>query len=234
MFVLLHKLYLLNYRAGFYGSKFGYGLSQDQLNTIWHCASSPWCKCRHVCNSSGLHVVHTDCHNAYRKHRPLLDHSYFAANTPARSASDQFFCFINLAGWMVNEFGDVTISPVREGDDPQAAIRTLLSTLGQLNFAVPPSCTASRLQAGAGREVCAVLNTLADWCLEKQNFTFEAPLHSSGKNDACVLLFLGCGTRHESFYRGWQLQDSERYKHESVNSPLTYRTCSPVSPAVRL
>jgi hypothetical protein len=114
------------------------------------------------------------------------------SNSPTRSPSDQFFCFINLAAWMLNEFGGLSTSPVREGEDPASALRILLSSLGQLNFAVPPSFTIARLQSGAGREVCALLDGLADWSLEQTKFTFEQPVHTRN-DDACdfkLLLFV--------------------------------------------
>lgn len=139
-------------------------------------------------NSKSLPTFHfqDELTASCRKHRPLLDHAYFAASAPGRAASDQFFCFINLANWMLHGFGGLSTNPVREGDDPQAAIRALLSALGQLNFAVPPSCTVARLQSGAGREVCAVLDALADWSLEKCNFVFAPPMHEGNATDGCA------------------------------------------------
>ena len=117
------------------------------------------------------------------KHRPVLDNAFFVTNTQHRSSSDQFFCFINIAAWMLNTFASVDIGPVQEGDDPAAAIRTLLASLSKLGFTVPPSLTVSRLQTGAGTEVCMVLDGLADWSLEAAAFVLEQPVHASADDD---------------------------------------------------
>ena len=79
-------------------------------------------------------------------------------------------------------------SPVKEGDDPQAAIRMLLAALAQLDFTVPPSCTTGRLQTGAGPEVCAVLDALANWSLEQTKFAFNQVQLQAGGDDACAFI----------------------------------------------
>jgi Intra-flagellar transport protein 57 len=122
-----------------------------------------------------------------RKHRPLLDQVFFLSTSAQRNASDQFFCFVNLAAWMLTEFGGPDMAPVKEGADPMAALQSLLAALSKLNFAVPSSYTPARLQSGAGREVCAILNGLADWSLQQTNFTFGQPEHPQGDDDGCVL-----------------------------------------------
>jgi peptidoglycan hydrolase-like protein with peptidoglycan-binding domain len=79
------------------------------------------------------------------------------------------------------------VAAVKEGDDSASAIRSLLQLLRQLNFAVPQSFSVARLQTGSGREVCGILDGLADWALERASFRFQQPIHGVEEEDGCVL-----------------------------------------------
>lgn len=124
-----------------------------------------------------------------RAHRPLLDPTFFALASRSRSASDQFFCFINLASWMISQHNASSgLQPVQEGDDAAAAVRALLAALQQLGFTVPPGVSHTQLQTGSGPEVCALLDKLADWCLECKGFLAQQPVHAQADENGCAEL----------------------------------------------
>jgi Intra-flagellar transport protein 57 len=200
MLLVMHKLYLLDFRSKFYASKYGCETIVDQVPDqsvhvhIYTCMSKLICQllacAKFICCTklallakSLLNPIERTC----RKHRPLLDQTFLLSTSAPRNASDQFFCFINLAAWMLTEFGGPAMAPIKEGDDPMAALQSLLAALSKLNFDVPSSYTQARLQSGAGREVCAILNGLADWSLQQSTFTFGQPEHPQGDDYGRVL-----------------------------------------------
>jgi hypothetical protein len=138
------------------------------------------------CTSGAAGITHTIwTRTRYRKRRAPLDKTSFTGIKTDRPASEMFFTFYNLAAWMMHEFGQVKISPLKEGEDSASAIRTLLQNLRQLNFAVPQTFSAARLQGGSGREICGILNGLTDWALEQSSFQFQPPVHQT-EGDGCV------------------------------------------------
>jgi hypothetical protein len=113
----------------------------------------------------------------------MLDHNFFLAGQNGRSASDQFFTFINLSSWLLDQHHESAIGPVKEGSDPAAAAQQLLTALSKSNFDIPPAFTTTRLQSGSGEEVCGILNGLVDWALEMQHFDCAQPIHPTNNDD---------------------------------------------------
>lgn len=97
-----------------------------------------------------------------------------------------FFTFFNLAAWIISEYGQLKISPLKEGEDSATAVRNLLQSMKQLNFTIPQTVTASRLQSGSGKEICGILDALVDWALEHTLFHFQAPEHATEQDDRCA------------------------------------------------
>lgn len=87
---------------------------------------------------------------------------------------------------MISEYGQMKVSPLKEGEDSAAAVRNLLQAMKQLNFVIPQTVTASRLQSGCGKEICGVLNALVDWALESTLFQFQTPEHAAEQDDRCA------------------------------------------------
>ena len=157
---------------------------------------SGWCP---ICPDSALHdkvaniaampeilLMHR---LACSKHRSLLDVTFFVANTNGKAASDQLFCFLNLAAWMLATFGKVDIPPAKEGSDTTAALQGILSAAGKLGLKVPASSAPARLLSGSGRDVCGMLHSLADWSLQQTKFRVEQPEHATGNDDGCALMY---------------------------------------------
>lgn len=139
-----------------------------------------------------------------RRRRTPLDRTWFVTTTTERHAAEMFFTFFNLAAWLVSKFSQINLNPLKEGDDSAAAVRNLLQSLKELNFNVPQTLTASRLQSGCGREVCGVLNGLVDWALESTLFQFKSPEHATEQDDRCVPKLLhtpGHVTQHNRCYK---------------------------------
>lgn len=91
---------------------------------------------------------------------------------------------------MLTEFIGTQVKPLKEGEDATAALNQLLSTLKQLRFAVPPTFTAAKLQAGFGLEVCGVLDGLADLSLERTGFKFKPHTLTADEEEGCVAFIL--------------------------------------------
>lgn len=112
----------------------------------------------------------------------MLDASTFVS-TAKRAASEQFFTFASLATWLLDTFGEANLGPVQEGDDPTAAVRSILEAVEGAGVDLPPSWTVTRLQTGSGAEVCGLLNSLADFALHRSQFSCEQPAHPDGTGD---------------------------------------------------
>lgn len=121
-----------------------------------------------------------------RKRRNPVDKTWFSNTPTERNAAEMFFTFFNLAAWIISEYGQVKVSPLKEGEDSAAAVRNLLQAMKQLNFIIPQTVTASRLQSGRGQEICGILNALVDWALESTLFQFKAPQHVTEQDDRCA------------------------------------------------
>lgn len=119
----------------------------------------------------------------YGRHRAQIHRSYFSVSSPGRSQTEQLYCFVNLAAWLMHDYAGIAIKPVKEGADASAAIAQLLETLKQLRFALPTTLTAAKLQNGFGREVCGVLDGLADLALESTGTRLVPYQHSHDDND---------------------------------------------------
>ncbi|KAF6265151.1 intra-flagellar transport protein 57-domain-containing protein [Scenedesmus sp. NREL 46B-D3] len=110
-----------------------------------------------------------------KPHRKSLNPTYFAAPQPGPGGNEQFFYFTNLAAWLLQLCG-LSVPTPKEFDDPNATLQGLMQALRSLGFA-PPSYPPTKLAAGFGREVCALLDALADVTLERRGFTASRPVY---------------------------------------------------------
>lgn len=109
------------------------------------------------------------------RRRPLAA-NYFAY--PARGvAGEQFGAFAALAAWLLQACGLQVASP-KDYDDPNATLAALLTAtraLGGPAGSVATAVPGTRLTAGWGPEVAALLDALAGAALERRPPALEAP-----------------------------------------------------------
>eukprot|EP00892_Ulva_mutabilis_P007190 jgi/Ulvmu1/4843/UM020_0129.1 len=141
-----------------------------------------------ICKLHLLNYRHRFLGSKFGKRRAPLDKTCFTGIATDRSPADLFYTFFNLAAWLISEYGQVKVSPLKEGEDSATAIRSLIQLLRQLNFAVPATLSASQLQGGSGREICGILNGLVDWALQRSAHQFHAPQHPVEEDDGNVEL----------------------------------------------
>ncbi|WIA17771.1 hypothetical protein OEZ85_009284 [Tetradesmus obliquus] len=116
-----------------------------------------------------------------KPHRKGLNPTYFAAPQPGQAGNEQFFYFTNLAAWLLQLCG-LSVATPKEFDDPNATLQGLMQALRSLGFA-PPSYPPTKLAAGYGREVCALLDSLADVTLERRGFAASRPVYQQDRAD---------------------------------------------------
>ncbi|GAX75055.1 hypothetical protein CEUSTIGMA_g2499.t1 [Chlamydomonas eustigma] len=112
-----------------------------------------------------------------KPYRKPLSRLYFALPLPSGSQSEQFFYFTGLASWLIGLAGGDLPAPKME-DDPNMSCNSIIAAARKLGFA-SPGFTPIKLTAGNGKEVCGVLDALADYVLEKRNFTFKLPKYQA-------------------------------------------------------
>ncbi|WIA38068.1 hypothetical protein OEZ86_001437 [Tetradesmus obliquus] len=116
-----------------------------------------------------------------KPYRKGLNPTYFAAPQPGQAGNEQFFYFTNLAAWLLQLCG-LSVPMPKEFDDPNATLQGLVQALRSLGFA-PPSYPPTKLAAGYGREVCALLDSLADVTLERRSFAASRPVYQQDRVD---------------------------------------------------
>jgi len=109
-----------------------------------------------------------------KPYRKPLSRLYFAVQDSSGQGT-QFFYFASLAAWLLSLAGADGGAP-KEFDDPNATCNNILNGCKKLGFA-PPNYHPSKLSTGHGREICGVLDGLADYVLERRNFTYRKPLY---------------------------------------------------------
>lgn len=124
-----------------------------------------------VCDKLKLLDYERDFCKRKKNQRKPLNRVYFAY----QSNDNQFFYFTGLVSWLLGLAG-VEMKEAKEFDDPNQTCNNILNALKKLGFAAP-SYHSSRLTSGWGKEVCGVLDGLADYVLEKRNFTYRRPVY---------------------------------------------------------
>lgn len=71
----------------------------------------------------------------------------------------------------------VNIPTPKEFDDPNATLQGIMQVLRALGFA-SPSYPPTKLTAGYGKEVCALLDGLLDVTLERRGILLNKPVYS--------------------------------------------------------
>jgi estrogen-related receptor beta like 1 len=94
---------------------------------------------------------------------------------PAGNQGEQFFYFTNLCSWLLGLAG-IEVPAPKEFDDPNQSCNSIIGACKKLGFSAP-SYNPMKLTAGYGKEVCGVLEGIAEYVLEKKNFTFKAPVY---------------------------------------------------------
>eukprot|EP00879_Flechtneria_rotunda_P033015 GHRR01036530.1.p1 GENE.GHRR01036530.1~~GHRR01036530.1.p1 ORF type:complete len:417 (+),score=164.74 GHRR01036530.1:845-2095(+) len=110
-----------------------------------------------------------------KPYRKSLTPTYFSMPHQVQSGNEQFFYFTSLAAWLLQSCGMSTPTP-KEFDDPNATLQAILQGLRSLGFA-SPSYPPTKLNAGYGKEVCAVLDGLLDVTLERKGMVIGRPVH---------------------------------------------------------
>lgn len=80
------------------------------------------------------------------------------------------------AAWLLQLCGSNIPTP-KEFDDPNTTLQTILQLVRALGFAVP-SYPPTKLAAGYGKEVCALLDGLLDVTLERRGVVVDKPVYS--------------------------------------------------------
>lgn len=109
-----------------------------------------------------------------KPYRKPLSRLYFAVQDTT-GQGQQFFYFASLASWLLSLAG-ADIGQPKEFDDPNNTCSSILNGCKKLGFA-SPSYHPSKLTTGHGREICGVLDGLADYVLERRNFTYRKPMY---------------------------------------------------------
>jgi len=156
----------------------------------------------------------------YRKRRSSLDKTCFTGIATNRSPAEQFYTFFNLAAWLITEYGQVKINPLKEGEDSITSIRGLLQLLRQLNFAVPSNLSTSQLQGGSGREICGILNGLVDWALQRASHQFQPPQHPVEEDDGCAVVVIIAVNDVELYIRQDSCHHHQHHYHASTSCPV--------------
>ncbi|KAJ9508190.1 hypothetical protein QJQ45_021540, partial [Haematococcus lacustris] len=113
---------------------------------------------------------------AQKPYRRAINRQYFAQPDTGVNLAQQFFYFTSLAAWLLGLSG-VDIPAPKEFDDPNTICANILNACKKLGFA-PPSYHPTKLTVGYGRDIVGVLDGLADYALERRNFTFSKPVYS--------------------------------------------------------
>ncbi|KAL6759007.1 intra-flagellar transport protein 57 [Haematococcus lacustris] len=111
-----------------------------------------------------------------KPYRRAINRQYFAQPDTGVNLAQQFFYFTSLAAWLLGLSG-VDIPAPKEFDDPNTICANILNACKKLGFA-PPSYHPTKLTVGYGRDIVGVLDGLADYALERRNFTFSKPVYS--------------------------------------------------------
>ncbi|KAF2356473.1 Intra-flagellar transport protein 57 [Trinorchestia longiramus] len=153
--------------------------------------------------------------------KPLNRH-YFALAT---SPGEQFYLFVSLAVWLINNCGHNMEQP-QESDDPNSVISNILDYLRQkgetLDF--PPS----KLKAGSGEQVIYVLDCLADFALKAVGFTWqkteypvEAEKDEEEAEDEAEVTLEKVEEEMQEIYEDDEEEDEENIRHLDDFADLT-------------
>eukprot|EP00049_Salpingoeca_infusionum_P000974 m.43979 g.43979 ORF g.43979 m.43979 type:complete len:401 (-) comp10811_c1_seq1:1432-2634(-) len=99
-------------------------------------------------------------------------HRYYFAQVT--NSNEQLWYFGCLMAWLLKLCGQKFAAP-DQFDDPNTITTSIMAELRKLG--IPADFSQTKLKAGAGPEVCQVLNTIAQMALKAKKFSWERPIH---------------------------------------------------------
>lgn len=120
--------------------------------------------------SDTLKLLDYDSQFCSKHNLPPISQHYFAFST---SASEQLHYFAHLFSWLIS-FQRVELKAPDEYADPNLTCQAMLSKLKEVK--IFPETTMSQILKGSGKEVCQILDALAQRALEANSWEWGKPI----------------------------------------------------------